>query len=171
MAKRLTREMADDAAYQLASIAFDKKIEQAKKEELEFGDYIVKTYIPIPIQGVMEEYRSWFMNLRTYVRCVDISGQNRNTLCVDTNVLIDAYLRAAQISHEDYKKASQLHNRCINLQQERDKYKSKVSDALVQLKSEKRIREAFPEALPYLNFSETTALIPQFDELRAMLKK
>lgn len=105
MAKRLTREMADDAAYQLASIAFDKKIEQAKKEELEFGDYIVKTYIPIPIQGVMEEYRSWFMNLRTYVRCVDVSGQNRNTLCVDTNVLIDAYLRAAQISHEDYKKS------------------------------------------------------------------
>ena len=35
MAKRLTREMADDAADKLAEIAFDKKIKKAKEEMTE----------------------------------------------------------------------------------------------------------------------------------------
>ena len=171
MAKRMTREMADKAAQQLASIAFDKKIEQAEKEELNFGDYIVTTYIPLPLQGVMKEYRSWFQNMRKYVCCVDVSGQDRSTICVHTNILVDAYLCAAKISHDDYLKGNKLNRHVRKLTDERKSYESKVSDALMQLKSEARIKEHFPEALPYLNFSESTALIPQFEHLRSLLKQ
>lgn len=170
MAKRLTREMADDAANELAKIAFDKKIELAEKQEKEFGDYIITAYMPKPLQGVMKEYRSWFTNMRASIGCVDASGIQKNLLYIRTNLLVHYYLSPTKIAYEDYMNASQLFKRVESLKRDRSAYINKVSDALMQLRSEKRIKEAFPEALPYLNFTESVALVPQFEELRAMLK-
>ena len=171
MAKRITREMANEAAKQLASIAFDKKVQQAMDKEREFGDYLVKTYIPQPIQGVMKEYRSWFQHMDTSLSCIDASRQSRRTLYIQTNILIHYYLRSVPLSYEDFKKADQLHQNYLNLNDKRNAYTNEVSNALMQLKSEARIKEHFPEALPYLNFSESTALIPQFEHLRSLLKQ
>ena len=42
----MTREMADKAAKELANVAFDKKLEKAKKEELEFGFSVVASGTP-----------------------------------------------------------------------------------------------------------------------------
>jgi len=171
MAKRMTREMANKAAQQLASIVFDEKIQQALDTEKEFGDYLVKTYIPQPIQGVMKEYRSWFMHMNTSVSCIDASQQSRRTLYIQTNILMHYYLHSLSLSNKDFKKADQLHQNYLNLNDKRNAYTNEVSDALMQLKSEARIKEHFPEALPYLNFSESTALIPQFEHLRSLLKQ
>lgn len=171
MAKRMTREMADNAAKQLAGIAFDKKVEQALAEEKDFGDYLVKTYIPQPIQGVMKEYRSWFPNMVTNVRCMDASNQSQRTIYIHTNIMVHYYLSYVPLSSEDYKKADKLHQNYIDLMDRRKAYQDKVSEALMQLKSEARVKEHFPEALPFLNFSESTALIPQFEHLRSLLKQ
>lgn len=170
MAKKMTKKMADDAAQQLAGIAFDKKVQQALEKEREFGDYLVKTYIPQPIQGIMSEYRSWFQYMETDVACIDDSRQSKRTLYIQTNILVHHYLCPLSLSNEDFKKADRLHQNYLNLIDQRNVYKNEVSNALMQLKSETRVQEHFPEALPYLNFSESTALIPQFEHLRSLLK-
>lgn len=70
----------------------------------------------------------------------------------------------------DYKKGKSLREKVAKLGNMKQQYIDQVSDALMQLKSENRITQNFPEALPFLNFTETTTLMPQFDNLRALLK-
>lgn len=66
--------------------------------------------------------------------------------------------------------ANELSKNARNLNNDKGDYITKVSDALMQLRSEARIKEGFPEALPFLNFAETTMPAPQFDHLRKLLK-
>lgn len=67
MAKQVTRSMADEAAKQLASQVFDKKIELAEQAERQFGDELIKKYIPAPILAVGVEYSSYFINKSKYL--------------------------------------------------------------------------------------------------------
>lgn len=164
MAKQVTRLMADEAAKQLASQVFDKKIELAEQAERQFGDDLIKKYIPAPILAVGMEYSSYFVNKAQYLGFATSFGGH-----IQSNIVNPISNKYIQIESEDYKQAKALINTRQNLQSDKENYISKVSDALLQLKSFKRIKENFPEALPYLNFAETTALIPQFTELRALL--
>lgn len=164
MAKQVTRSMADEAAKQLASQVFDKKIELAEQAERQFGDELIKKYIPAPILAVGVEYSSYFINKSKYLGfATSFGGQIQSNI---VNPISNKYI---QIEMEDYKHAKVLIDKRKKLQQNKGDYMSKVSDALLQLKSFKRIKENFPEALPFLNFAETTALIPQFTELRSLL--
>ena len=56
------------------------------------------------------------------------------------------------------------------IKNEKYSYRSKVEDALYQLKTEAKIKQFFPEALPFINFSESSALVPNYDDLRSKLK-
>lgn len=164
MAKQVTRSMADEAAKQLAGQVFDKKIELAEQAERQFGDELIKKYIPAPILAVGMEYDSYFINKSKYLGFATLFGGH-----IQSNIINPISNKYIQIEPEDYKQAKTLIEARQKLQTSKDNYISKVSDALLQLKSFKRIKENFPEALPYLNFAETTALIPQFAELRALL--
>ena len=57
------------------------------------------------------------------------------------------------------------------MKKERDDFEDEVRQALVNLRTEKNVREQFPEALPYMNFSECTALVPNLSSLRNKLKQ
>lgn len=171
MAKRMTREMADNAAKKLAELAYDKKLEEAKSNEIAFGDVIIKKYIPQPILALMKEYTSWFPYMRDGVECKDENGTKWEKIFIHSTEKVHAYLPCIALSCDDYNKAFKLTKRCISLRNEKENYKQKVSDALMQLKTETRIKNAFPEALPYLNFSDSCALVPKFEDLRKLLKQ
>lgn len=166
MAKQVTRSMADYAAEQLANQVFDKKIELAKQAECQFGDELIKKYIPAPILAVATEYESFFVDKSRYFNYSTLFGGH-----IATNIINPIPRKYVEIDHGDYKQAKALTGARERLQHDKKNYLSDVSDALLQLKSFRRIQENFPEALPYLNFSESTALVPQFTELRALLNK
>jgi hypothetical protein len=170
MAKRLTREMADDAADKLAALAFDKKIEKIKSEMTKFGDVLINKYIPAPILALGDEYAQYFPDRNNHIQFTSETAPSYHYSALPCTVSNPIYRKVFVLSEEDYKKGHGLKRRYDDLCGDKRRYKSDVSDALMQLKSEKRIQEQFPEALPYLNFCETTALVPQFVELRAMLK-
>lgn len=170
MAKRLTREMADDAAEKLAAIAFDKKIQKAKDEMTKFGDELIQKYIPAPILALGQEYASYFPDRSNYIQFTSETAPNYHYSSLPCTISNPIYRKVLVLKNDDYKKGNDLKRRHEDLCNDRRKYERNVSDALVQLKSEKRITEQFPEALPFLHFCDTTALVPQFVELRAMLK-
>ena len=166
----MTRGMADKAAEELANVSFDKKLEKAKKEKLEFGDYLIKKYFPKPILDCQKEFHKFFKN-NSYIHIHnDIVGGGwgssdtaSSTIECPTDVYID-------VSNDDFKKAQKCYNTFHNLCSEKQGYISDVSDAFLTLRSESRIKEAFPEALPYLNFTGAMLLSPKYDKLRSLLK-
>lgn len=162
--------MADEAAEKLAAIAFDKKIEEANQEMREFGDELVEKYIPAPILALGNEYVSFFPDRANTIQFSSETAPNYHYCWLPCTVSNPISRKVLILKENDYKKGQALYNRHNNLCNDRRKYTHNVSDALMQLKTAKRIKEQFPEALPFLNFCETTALVPQFVELREMLK-
>lgn len=168
MSKQVTRLMADEAAKQLAEIAFGEKAKAAHIAECEFGDYIINKYIPGPVLAVGKEFDSYFLDKGKYVQCVS-EYPNGVSVSLGSNIINPLPRKYLTINCEDFKQAKKLKSNYNNLVQDKSNYEGQVSDALVQLKTFKRIKEHFPEALPYLNFSDSTALVPQFEKLRALL--
>lgn len=162
---RITREMADKAARQLAAIAYDKKIEKAKNDFESLVYWVIKTHIPAPILSVMEEYSSYLE------KCVRLFVSDGND-CVYTYtipVLIPA-VKEIRVSHDEFVKLKNAKKLLESLEAKKVKYNDEVSDALcLSIRTEKRCAEEFPEAMQYLNFSKTTSLAPKFDDLRKQL--
>lgn len=167
--KQVTRAMADSAANELAKIAFNKKIEKAQKEECSFGDELIRKYIPQPILALGEEYSSFFIRRNSYIG-IQSGESGYYSKLIHSNIQNPISEKYVLVSQEDYLKANKLHGNVEKLQNDKRNYEAKVSDALMQLRSEARIKESFPEALPFLNFAETTMPVPQFNHLRELLK-
>ena len=58
--KRITREMADKIAKLMANNAYDEKIKEAEQKCNDFGDYIIKNYIPPQILECVKEFSIFF---------------------------------------------------------------------------------------------------------------
>ena len=169
MKKRITREMADDAAKELANIAYNIKIEKARMDRAEFGDVLINKYIPKPILDLGKEYSSYFERGSYIFAYIDSGDVWSNREYFVSNIK-NPITKAVTISKDDFSKASKL-NRILNkLTASKNEYYTNVSDALMQLRTEVRIREQFPEALPYLNFTETSLPSRDYTNLRNLLK-
>ena len=163
---RITREMADNAAEQLAKSAYDKKIEDAQIELKTKLEGIITKYIPEPIIMMMSEYGDIFEKAgRIYIH----DGKGNYSYYHESSINIPP-LKTITVSVDDYNDVKRTYDLLNSLIGARRKYKTDVSDALcLSLRTEKRCSEDFPEALPYLNFSGTTAVARKCDDLRAVL--
>lgn len=164
----MTRFMADHAAEELAKIAFDEKIKKAEKERLGFGDDLVRKYVPKPILELGKEYRSFF-TINNCIFChVESDGWGSSSY-FSTNIE-NPTGKAVTISKSDYDKAKNLVRLCNELYDRKGDYQQQVSNALLNLKTEAKIKEQFPEALPFLNFTETNLPAVDYSNLRKLLK-
>lgn len=163
---RITREMADNAAEQLAKSAYDKKIEKAQIELKTKLEGIITKYIPKPVIMMMREYSNIIeKTFRIYIQ----DGHGHCTYYRDESMNIPP-LKIITVSVDDYNDVKRTYDLLQSLGSAKYKYKTDVSDALfLSICTEKRCSEDFPEALPYLDFSGTTALAPKFDDLRKQL--
>ena len=168
MAKRITRVMADDAARKLAKIAYGQKIIDARKERKDFGDYLIKKYIPKPVLDCCNEFGDYFEKFNAFfvTAFVDDWNMRREVPCNISNPT-RKYIIAEK---QDIFRDKELSTKIYDLEQLYNDYIGKVSDALYCLKSEVKIKEFFPEALPYLDFSETNLPSTNYSNLRQLLK-
>ena len=158
--------MADNAAEQLAKNAYDKKIEKTQIELETKLDGIITKYIPEPIIMMMGEYGNIIEKASKI--CIH-DGRGNYSYYYDTSINIPP-LKTITVSVDDYRDIKRTYDLLNSLIGTRRKYKTDVSDALcLSIRTEKRCSEDFPEALPYLNFSGTTAIARKFDDLRAVL--
>ena len=150
---RITREMADKAARQLAAIAYDKKIEKAENDFQSMLEGIIKTYMPAPILAVMEEYSSYLE------KCVRLFVSDGND-CVYTYtipVLIPA-VKEIKVSHDELVKLKSAKKLLESLEAKKVRYNEEVSDALcLSIRTEKRCAETSPESTQPRTSSTPTA--------------
>ncbi len=170
MTKRMTRTMADHAATMLAKIAYDEKIDKATKARKDFGDFLINKYVPKPVLDCAKEYDNCFDHYDAFFATANIKDSGwGNRKEIPTN-LVNPVRRYITIEKSEFSHAGDLVAKEVELVRLKNEYITNVSDALVTLKTEARIKESFPEALPYLNFAETNLPAANYSKLRQLLK-
>ena len=162
--------MADEAANQLAAQVYDKKISDANESMMKLVNELYEKYVPSPVRQCAVEYAKYYQMYRRYVSFVtEECNGGRNYKSLEIGFLVPE-LASIVISADDWKRLDKADDELILVRQERNKYIRDVSEALFNLRTPKRVEEMFPEALPFMNFADTTALQVDLQKLRSVLK-
>ena len=160
--------MAEEAATQLAALAYNKKIEDADNELSAFGLSMYKKYVPEPLRAACNEYINVLEDTGQLKFLVE-GANSWDYISIHYNEAFPR-VKAMILDAKDWKELRRRERLVSDLRSDRREYEADVTQALVNLRTEKNVREQFPEALPYLNFTACTALVPNIDNLRNRLK-
>lgn len=160
----------------MSRAAFNSKIELARNRVRVVVEDLVRRYIPNVVLTVVEEFPSYFekdkfASITTpreyaegYVGHEDYIGSaiSYNLPCGSKYI---------NVSATEYKGLKKLQMRVKALEKEQKDFKQQVYDALCALKTENKVKESLPEALPYIEFPEEVHLpAPIFGTLRQIIK-
>lgn len=167
MNRRITKEMAAMAAKAMAEQLYAKRIELCYSELQRGADIFVKKYIPDPVLQVCKEYDRYF-NLTKHVV---FSCNRKSSIGCETSFSLPQYANFITVSELDYESLISVNEPYRSICKEVDVFKKRVYEALVILKSEKKVVECLPEAVKFIEFPETKHLPSLvYDDLRALLK-
>lgn len=169
MSKRVTKAMAHIAAVELAKKAYGEKIEKAETDFRDFGLELYHKYIPEELRDALNKYMSFFMDTQE-LKFIVVGASSWDYKRIYYEELKFPYFEHIIVSPEDWSKLKRLDSLQGDLSSEKFQYEFDCEQALINLRTEKNVQEQFPEALPYLNFTECTALVPCLDNLRNKLK-
>lgn len=168
MSNRVTKTMATEAAEQLALKAFGEKQKQAEEDFLALGLLLYKKYIPKPVRDCYQEYKDLYDG-KAVLRFLPENGSSYELIMVWYEFCFPSIVPII-LDKEDWKRLNDAKKKKNEIDKAKRDYTNEVTTALFNLRTEKNVREEFPEALPYLNFSSCTALVPNIDKLRQILK-
>ena len=169
MSKRITKTMANAAATKLAENVYDEKIKNADESLKELVNKLYAKYVPAPVRQCAVEYKEYYSMHYDYVSFVTNEcdgGRNYKSLRLGFHV---PCLNSIVVTAEDWKNLDKAEKYASDLRVKKCEYVWNVTDALFNLRTEARVKEMFPEALPYLNFADTTALSLDLSKLRSVL--
>lgn len=169
MSKRITKTMAEDAAAELTKIAFDKKILKAKGDLLQLAEHFVHKYIPEEVREVGVIYLDAYDHERRAEFTTEgLGGYEYKYITLSYE---HPRFKRIQLSIEDWRSLDKADKHLRDMENARKKYKDDVTNAIFNLRTERNVTDQFPEALPFLNFTECTALAPNLTPLRALLNQ
>ena len=167
MSKRITKAMAEAAAVELTAIAFDKKVEKAKNDLQQLAEHFVRKYIPEEVREVGSVHLECYeQTQRQEFTTEGLGGYNYKYIYLSYYHPQYKRINLSAKDFHDLEAADKLLRDTENAQRS---YKDDVINALFNLRTQRNVEEQFPEALPYLNFTECTALAPNLMPLRALL--
>ena len=168
MSNRISKTMATGAAEQLALKAFGEKQKQAEEDFLALGLLLYKKYVPKPVRDCYQEYKDLYDG-KTVLSFLPENGSSYDLIMVWYEFRFPSLVPII-IDKKDWKLLNDAKKKKDDIDKAKRNYTKEVTTALFNLRTEKNVREQFPEALPYLNFSSCTALVPNIDKLRQILK-
>lgn len=168
MSNRISKTMATGAAEQLALKAFGEKQKQAEEDFLALGLLFYKKYVPKPVRDCYQEYKDLYDG-KAVLRFLPENGSSYDLIMVWYKFGVPPITHII-INKKDWELLFDAKKKKNDIDKAKCDYINEVTTALFNLRTEKNVREQFPEALPYLNFSSCTALVPNIDKLRQILK-
>lgn len=168
--------MAYKAAKTMAAAAFNSKIELASKRVSEFVEGLARKYIPNAVRLVCAEFPSYFDKDKQIF--ITTPREYRDGYMGHEEYIgavISFYLpygsRYINVSATEYKELKKLHMGVKAIEKEQEDFDRQVYDALCALKTENKVKESLPEALPFIEFPEEVHLpAPVFGTLRNIIK-
>lgn len=168
MNNRVTKTMATVAAEQLALKAFGEKQKQSAEDLLALGLLLYKKYIPKPVRDCYQEHKDLY-DEKSVLSFLPENGSSYELIMIWYEFSFPSLVPII-IDKKDWKLLNDAKKKKDDIVKAKRNYAKEVTTALFNLRTEKNVREEFPEALPYLNFSSCTALVPNIDKLRQILK-
>lgn len=169
--------MAGVAADRMATAAFGNQIELAEKRVQVVVEGLVVKYVPYSVRAVVAEFPSYFEKVK-------FASVTTSKTYADGYVGHEDYIGSPisfsipkgcqhldHVSPTEYKELKKLYMRVKTIKKEKNNFLQQILDALIALKTENKVRECLPEALPYIDFPEKVQLpAPIFGTLRNILK-
>nr|DAJ08476.1 MAG TPA: Nucleotide modification associated domain 5 [Caudoviricetes sp.] len=151
---RITKTIAENVAEELTK-KLDEKIKEHKKDlEKVAGNIYVKS---LP-KGLMEAYDKFpkYFNTRCSIQLVG-NGANYETIWLDKEYPSVEYRYTA--SEKDTKSILGRYDTIKKLEKEKKDLETNIQEALLALKTYKRVEQEFPEAVQYLPESSSCIAI------------
>ena len=169
--------MAEIAAEKMANAAFGDKIGLAKQRVTVVVEGLVCKYIPYSIRAIVAEFPSYFekrkyVTITTTLMHSDESEGHEYSIGSQISFWVpkgSEYI--GNVSAEEYRELKKLYMDLKNIEKAQREFEQQVLDALCALRTEKKVKESLPEALPYIEFPEDVQLpAPVFGTLRQIIK-
>jgi len=148
--------MAYDAADVMAEKAFSSKIERKNQELTDKVTKLVIKYVPAPVLACAKEYGDYLgSNNNAVVQklTTDSDGHQHvyGYIPATTSIPVPYSCNYIKVDAKDFESVESVRNEQNNLIKERNDFRDKVFNALMQLRTVKKVEEEFPEAIEYLD--------------------
>lgn len=185
--RRITKEMAGLAAVAMQDAVYKKKTDAAKAAVDKAIEKYIRKKVPAPVLACAVEYKAYIKSSNTVK--IDIynhidtdghysGGHKRVSGLVSFAVPLtpDSWYDYPMFNElkdcEDIKEVIELNKKYEDTVIESRRFMESIENALLSLKTEKKVTEQLPEALPYIKFPDNNANLPApiFSDIRAMLQ-
>lgn len=154
MNRRITKDMARNAANKIAHDLYADKISAVEEELTRFADDCIKQALPMPVIQVIEEFKQYF----SYQTSVVISDGNGHTFSAKSTIKVPANFYYIYVNEVMFEQGKRIFMEKQRLKGKKDAFSNETTYLLYQeLKFEKKVAEVAPELLSYINFPEVVA--------------
>lgn len=168
---RITMSLADQIAKALTA----KNKEHVKKLDIEFKELVTDLYlaqVPAKVSALLKIHPEWF----DYTNTIIYSGNGNSH--TQTNILKKVVKNGNQswcgtlnLNPESGPLVADSKYKAEKAEEDFKKLFLEIRTALVGLRTFAQVEKTFPEAVPFLPTSTSTALMVNLDQLRAKLIK
>ena len=168
--------MALAAAERMADKAFAEKIAEANKAVNEAIESIVRKYVPQEVIDVCKKYPQFFSmthyaSVSAY-KDTDNGSYRENWISGTISFKIPNSAQSLTVTPDEYAHVNELLGIEKSVLSNKDNFKNEIHAALLQLNTEKKVRDNLPEALKYIEFPPEKQLPScQFDDLNKAISK
>lgn len=174
MNRRITKDMARNAASKIALDLWGAKISAADEELTRFADDCIKQVLPMPVTQVIEEFKEYF----SYCTNVVIADGNGHSFYAKSTIKVPANYYYIYVNEVMYEQGKRIYLEKQEFKNKRESFITETTYLLYQeLKYEKKVAEVAPEMLSYIDFPEIvetpsrTYYYAQLNEVLKNIKK
>lgn len=168
---RITKTIAYDASIKMQDAMYDEKIKDMSRKISNKIEEVVKKYIPSPLIACVKEYRNYFYasNSASITTKKD-NGYNETFIYGSLSFDLPHSCNNIDVSRDDYDKVRKLYDEREALYSEADKFRDKIYDALIALRTLNNVKKELPEAVKYLDIHDKDAIpAPVYKELNELI--
>lgn len=173
MNRRINKTMALSAAERMADKAFSDKIVDANKAINEAIEKLVRKYVPQEVIDICKKYPDFFSLVTSVsVSAYKDNGYIENWIIGKISFRIPHAAHSLTITPTEYEEVKHLVSLKKRVESSKEQFQNEIHAALLQLNTEKKVKENLPEALKYIEFPPEKQLPAcQFDDLNKALSK
>ncbi|MDO4411453.1 MAG: hypothetical protein Q4C05_09275 [Akkermansia sp.] len=162
MNRKITRTIAFEAAERMADAKFKPELDKLMKIRADIAESYVKKYIPYAVRAIVDEYPSYFEStdhvLFSAINPDSRYGLKLQWVASDITIRLPKSSQYVVIDYKDYLHIRKSCDAISKVMGEKEDFSKECQKALYAIKSEGRLKEQFPAAIPYVVFPEVMQL-------------